>query len=139
MTDEQREKILTMRSQCFSYAAISEATGLPKPTVKSYCQRNDLGERYLLNITEREKNICPQCGGPVEQTSRTKPRRFCSSQCRQTWWNSNPGLVNRKAVYEFRCANCGKRFLAYGNRGRKYCSHACYVAMRFGGGAVDDA
>ena len=39
---------------------------------------------------------------------------------------------NRKAVYHFVCACCGEPFTAYGNENRKYCSHSCYIAGRFG-------
>lgn len=51
---------------------------------------------------------------------------------RQSWWNAHPELVNRKAVYEFTCAYCGKRFSAYGNAHRKYCCHDCYIEGRYG-------
>ncbi len=57
-----------------------------------------------------------------------------SDKCRTVWWNSHPEAVNRKAVYSFTCAHCGKPFTAYGNAGRKYCSHACYIADRYKGG-----
>ena len=42
-------------------------------------------------------------------------------------------LVKRKAVYTFTCPACGKEFTVYGNSHRKFCSHACYIAYRFGG------
>jgi hypothetical protein len=29
------------------------------------------------------------------------------------------------------CVHCGKEF--HGRSGRKYCSHRCYIAERFGG------
>ena len=32
--------------------------------------------------------------------------------------------------------NCGLPFTAYGNSKRKYCSHECYIAARFKGGAA---
>ncbi len=35
---------------------------------------------------------------------------------------------------EYRCPRCGSTFRAYRNRNRKYCSHECYIADRFGGG-----
>ena len=38
------------------------------------------------------------------------------------------------ACVSTRCARCGKPFTAYGNAGRKYCSHSCYIADRFKGG-----
>ena len=134
MTDMQREKILAMRRQYFSYTTIAEAVGMTKDAVKSFCQRNDLGERYVQRVAEKGSDVCPQCGGPVEQTSRTKRKRFCSAACRQAWWNANADLVRRKAVYEYTCARCGKPFAAYGNANRKYCCHACYTAARFGRG-----
>ncbi len=33
---------------------------------------------------------------------------------------------------QFTCACCGRYFTAYGNNHRKYCSHGCYIAGRFG-------
>lgn len=39
-----------------------------------------------------------------------------------------------KANYECICEYCGKTFLSYGNKNRKYCSHSCYINDRFGGG-----
>lgn len=48
-------------------------------------------------------------------------------------YNSNLDKVNRKANYEFICPHCKKLFSAYGNKKRKYCSHACYIEDRFGG------
>ena len=56
-----------------------------------------------------------------------------SEKCRNKWWNSNLDKVNRKANYEFICPHCKKPFSAYGNKNRKYCSHACYIEDRFGG------
>ena len=60
-----------------------------------------------------------------------KKRRFCCPECRVQWWNSNQDKVNRKAIYSFICPNCGNEFTSYGNAGRKYCSHECYIADRF--------
>lgn len=47
-------------------------------------------------------------------------------------------MLNKKAVYTHTCAGCGREFTAYGNARRKYCSHACYINHRFGGGGADD-
>ncbi len=138
MTNEQREKILVMRRQCYSYSEIAEAVGLKKEAVKSFCQRNNKGEQYVQSIMGKDKNVCPQCGRPVEQSRGSKRKRFCSAICRQTWWNANLCMVNRKAVYDYHCLNCGKPFMAYGNRHRKYCCHACYIRMRFGGDTAND-
>ena len=134
MTTEQREKIYDMRRKGYGYKTIAAAVGLSKDTVKSYCQRNNLGEQFIRNIYVQDKNSCPQCGGPVGQSSGTKPKRFCSSRCRLRWWHDHPELMKRATFYDFRCANCGKVFSAYGNKNRKYCSRDCYFAARFGKG-----
>jgi len=34
-------------------------------------------------------------------------------------------------MYPAVCVRCGKEFLSYGNRKRKYCSHDCYIKARF--------
>lgn len=77
---------------------------------------------------------CPCCGVKVAQNPGRKAKRFCSDKCRNKWWNSRLDQVERKAHYEFVCAYCKKPFTAYGNAGRKYCSHECYIKDRFGGG-----
>ena len=69
----------------------------------------------------------------MAQDPKRKKKKFCSDACRMSWWNKNLDKVNRKAVYEFICPHCQQPFTAYGNAGRKYCSHACYIADRFGG------
>ena len=67
-----------------------------------------------------------------------KPKRFCSPECRQKWWNAHPERVGQKAVYEYVCPGCGQSFTAYGHSHRKYCSHECYVETRFKGGEARD-
>lgn len=81
---------------------------------------------------EATVTTCKACGKPIVQRAGIKELKFCSGTCRQSWWNSHPEMVNRKAVYEFTCACCGKPFSAYGNAHRKYCSHACYIEGRYG-------
>lgn len=137
MTDEQKARIFRMRQKGMSYDAVAEALSLSKNTIKSYCRRNGLsGKRAkTVEIPEESTSFCPNCGKPVRQIPRRKHIRFCSSSCRQKWWNSHLYQVNRKAIYEFTCACCGRPFIAYGNAHRKYCSHACYIKARFKGGA----
>jgi hypothetical protein len=48
------------------------------------------------------------------------------------WWKAHPEQINQKAVYYFSCPYCNKDFTAYGNRTRRFCSHACYINSRFG-------
>ena len=130
MTDAQRAAIADYRANGYGYKKISQLIGVSENTVKSFCRRNDTGT--AAHSASGEKN-CLFCGKPVPQLPGRKEKKFCSDICRNRWWNSNLDLVNRKAMYEFICPTCGKPFSAYGNRNRKYCSHACYIEDRFGG------
>lgn len=133
MTTEQKTRITRMRENGMGYAAIAASLSLSTNTVKSYCQRNGLAGRRASSRKGNEQNseVCPNCGKPVLQIPGRKHIRFCSAACRQEWWNHHLDQVNRKAVYQFTCAGCGKTFTAYGNAHRKYCSHACYIKSRF--------
>lgn len=136
MTDEQKHQIETRRIKGEGYSSIAEALGLSKDTIKSYCRRKNMGGiRAAVHVTASLRDVCPQCGEKLVQLAGRKQARFCSSTCRQTWWNAHPDQVKRKAVYSFTCAYCGKAFSAYGNSHRKYCSHDCYSRARFKRGA----
>lgn len=136
MTNEQKEKIIESRERGYGYSSIASALGLTKNQVSAFCHRSGLaGEKATQAITDKpDFSCCKNCGKPIVQIHGRKQVKFCSDECCQNWWNAHPEAVNRKAVYSFTCACCGKPFTAYGNRGRKYCSHACYIAERFGGG-----
>jgi endogenous inhibitor of DNA gyrase (YacG/DUF329 family) len=132
MTRVQTDRIAALRAAGESYAAIADALGLSENTVKSYCRRNNIGTS-AAPATEPECSCCRQCGKELEQTPGIKTRKFCSSQCHAAWWAAHPDHLHKKAVYRFTCPVCGTEFESYGNKGRKYCSHACYVAARFKG------
>lgn len=122
MTNEQKEEIMRLRMHGHGYADIGRALGISKDTVKSFCRRNGMDN----------KDRCRACGNPIVQKEKTKRRIFCCKSCREKWWTEHANMINRKAFYTFTCAGCGREFTAYGNSKRKYCSHECYVAHRFG-------
>lgn len=126
MTEIEIERINDLRSKGCGYKSIAKELGLPENTVKSYCRRHSV-----------EKTICDNCGVSFPKIKGRKPKRFCCDACRAKWWNAHLHLVKRKAVYSFVCEACGTTFEAYGNNHRKFCSHACYVKFRFGGGNDD--
>lgn len=113
-----------MRSQGYSYGKIAMALGISENTVKTYCRRNRLVKDGVVAVS-----ICKQCGCPMAAGT---TRRFCSDKCRAAWWRSNH-TDKAKTTYEIKCAFCGKPFVSLGNKARKYCSHQCYIAARFGG------
>ena len=136
MTESQKRKIALLRSKSKSYAHISSALGISENTIKSYCRRNKLGADFIKTLQKPGESICENCSNPITSALRAKRKRFCSDKCRMLWWKANPECINQMAIYNFTCARCGTGFSSYGNKGRKYCSHACYVAARFGKEAV---
>lgn len=133
MTNEQQLKIMTLRQQGYGYIKIGQMLGISDNTVRSFCRRNDHDRS-----TKTASVTCKQCGKQIKSISGRKPKKFCSDACRSFWWNHHLEGVNRKAFYDFNCVCCGRPFSAYGNKNRRYCSHACYIAHRFDKGNTRD-
>ncbi len=137
MTLYQKEQLRRMRSEGKSYTKIAACLGLSENTIKSFCQRNNLGgmsatiKAKQADIGKQSINFCKNCGKSIEQQLGRKPRKFCSDECRIAWWNSHTDLVSQKSIYHLECSGCGKPFDSYGNKNRKYCTHACYIQDRF--------
>lgn len=132
MTKEQKNQIDVMRKDGRSYNYIADILGLSKNTVKSYCQRHkENGIAPAPDCMPSSDNFCRCCGKKLQVIPGRKPRKFCSDECRVTWWNCHLDMVNRKANYDFTCVSCGTQFSAYGNAHRKYCCHECYINHRF--------
>ncbi len=139
MTEEQKSQIVKMRQQGRGYVAIAQSLCISENTVKSFCRRKKLNGTAVPKAVSAPimdgMHFCQCCGKEVAQMPGRKEKRFCSDRCRNKWWNSHLDQVKRKANYEFICPHCKKRFKVYGNAGRKYCCHECYIADRFGGEA----
>lgn len=137
MTDNQREQLIKLRMEGKGYGTIAQTLGVSPNTVKSFCRRNELRESSVEGkpvVFSSETTACQNCGRTIQQIAKQKKKRFCCDKCRNTWWNSYLDMVKRKAVYEFDCPHCGKKFHIYGDKRRKCCSHACYIVDRFQGG-----
>ena len=137
MTEAQKMQIANMRSNGLGYKSVANEMNLPYETVKSYCKRHQVSTTVLSNYTEVSQPVnvkgttnCETCGKTIWQVRGRKKKRFCCDACRNKWWNSHLYLVNRKAVYEFVCPWCGKRFHVYGDKHRKYCSINCASSAR---------
>ena len=137
MNGLQKERIKELRSDGPSYSEIAKQVDVSRDAVISFCRRNGLQEikKPISAVETDAKDVCRECGNPLVQIDGMKRRVFCSKECRIKWWREHPEQMNRKAMYQYTCAHCGKPFSAYGNSRRKYCSHACYIADRFGGGS----
>jgi hypothetical protein len=123
MTDAQKSEILTLRAQNVPFNQIAARMGVPKATIKSFCQRLRRGE--AADNAAR----CEYCGKPMLQLPRRKQKRFCSDVCRYAFHNRH--RTGGTAV----CAYCGAEFNTKGNASRKYCGIACSTNARWG--AVD--
>ena len=134
MNDLQRKAIEKLRNKGAGYKAIAQKLGLSVNTVKSHCRRNGLTGKQS-GTDAIEVLFCKKCGKKLTQSVGAKQKSFCSDECRLSWWKEHPEKVKRKAYYELTCAYCQKAFHSYGNKNRKYCSHECYIADRFGGGS----
>lgn len=135
MTDKQKNEIIALRKEGLGYMRISKKLNMSINTVKSYCQRHHLAKpeqiAKAVPIEVTTEHFCPQCGVKVKQNEKRKLKKFCSDKCRMTWWNSHRDMINYSESAQIVCANCHKTFYAY--KGRKYCSHSCYIQDRFGG------
>jgi hypothetical protein len=141
MTSEQKQRIESLRAQGLGYKKISIETGIPEGTLKSYFRRTTdpmpvVAPKPVSPADDQDTKPCQFCGTPVVQNPGRKEKKFCSAECRNRWWNRNKYKVPRKAYHTFLCPTCGEEFSVYGTSGRKYCSHACYIAGRFRGGAL---
>lgn len=135
MTDLQKEQIKKFRIQGLGYGTIAKQMGLSMDTVKSHCKLHGLGS--VRSIHAPALNVdgitcCKNCGIQLVQIKGRKKKMFCCDKCRMTWWNSHGNYVRKKAWHHITCQHCGKAFDVYGNAGRKYCCHECYIADRFG-------
>lgn len=134
MTNIEKKHIFTLRFWGRSYKEIAELLAIKESTVKSYCSRNHLTDRDIEAQTINKAGFCQQCGEPIEQQAKRKPRRFCSDECRVKWWNGHRQLKRHRETRLISCNGCGTAFMVYGNQSRKYCSHECYIHARYGGG-----
>lgn len=128
MNHIQRERIIQLREAGLSYAGIGQTLALSENTVKSYCQRNNLGGSLKVSLSDDEVSQahCINCGTLLNQMAGHRAKKFCSDRCRMAWWNKHPAPLNRKNTRVFACQTCGRSFAANEKRERKYCSRACF-------------
>lgn len=138
MTEFEKQQIQDLRLKGVGYKAIAAVLGISRDSIRGYCKRNGLdGDSKVVSLNIEEKInqnlLCACCGKPIKQKKRGTKRRFCSEECRRTWWKENQDKRNKncKAIYKYICPSCNNEFSCYGNKRRKYCSHNCYIKARF--------
>lgn len=123
---KKKEAVLSMYQHGQRYKEIADILLLSPNTVKSICRRSGIRQ---LQADEFTLGLCRNCGTPLEQNPSTKPKIFCSDYCRYAWWNKTR---NRKP-YRLACYCCGKEFISFGNKKKKFCSQECRRTSRYGG------
>ena len=139
MNNFQREQIWLLRKNGLGYGEVAQVIGLSKDSVKKYCKRHpELKGQGTLPYLMVEKRVqdgtnCPQCFQPMVPNKTGRPKKFCSDRCRINWWKNHQEEHDKEqtAYEEMTCHCCGRSFLSYANPNRKYCSHACYIQIRF--------
>ena len=129
MTNAEKLLIAQQLKQGLGYTDIAKKLGMSVNTVKSYCQRNGLRRSRSTAVPKQADTVCRQCGDALIHTPGRKKKQFCSDACRMHWWHDHREMS--KTARGAKCAACGREFVT--DRAQKYCSHACYIAARFGG------
>ncbi len=127
IAEPEKVAILIMRQQGSSYRQIAEHLMLSPNTVKSICRRSDV---KLLQPATSAIDVCKNCGASLPPNVSGRKRTFCGDKCRYAWWNR----TRSKRPYRLTCYRCGKEFISYGNRKRKFCGRECYIFSRYGEG-----
>lgn len=127
MTNREKLLITQQRRQGLGHTEIALKLGMSVNTVKSFCQRN--GIKPICKSAGTGNDTCRQCGSTLEHTPGKKKKQFCSDACRLRWWHDHRDMS--RTAKSAKCAACGWEFIT--DRVQKYCSHACYIAARFGG------
>lgn len=127
ISSQEKQAILTMRQQGHTCPEIASTLLLSPNTVKSICYRSGIGTQQPKAL---DVHTCKNCGNSLQQVTGTKKRSFCSDKCRYSWWNQH----RSRRPYRMICYQCGKEFISYGNKKRKFCSRECYNLSRYGEG-----
>ncbi|MCR5486346.1 MAG: RNA polymerase subunit sigma-70 [Lachnospiraceae bacterium] len=131
MKKEMMEQIIGLRKQGMSYQQITDAVGVKRATVRYVCYKHGLSGR-AKDLMIQEGKLCASCGAPIVQPAGGgRRRRFCSVECRRKWWKEHPEMSSQLPVRHLTCLCCGKPFISFGPKERKYCSRDCYIEHRF--------
>ena len=85
MTTQQISTLISMRNLGAGYLKIANVLGVPKDTVKKYCQYHGI----RCTDDSIKKPLCPCCGIELVSIPGKKSKRFCSDRCRYIWHNAN--------------------------------------------------
>lgn len=85
MSSSQKDLIIAYRAQGLPYREIAKKTHTSETFCRTVWSRNELAKKQEVQTIE--KGICRYCGNPVDCLTGAKPKQFCSSQCRDKYFN----------------------------------------------------
>lgn len=124
--DQEKQYIVEQRAMGQTFAQIGKELGKTEDAVRMVFNRivnTDLKD-FASPKTTTER--CVYCGRPLTKNHKGEKRKFCSSRCRNAWWNEK----RRKVPYKNICEHCGRAFISFGNPDRRFCSRKCFMESR---------
>lgn len=130
LDETTKERIILLRSHGVAYARIARHLEINTNSVKTFCLRNNvIPHPDVEQVSDPTGVWCLQC---YERINLRAGSKFCSEECRRTWWKNHPEQKNHTSrTRALTCRECGASFEVYAQNQRKFCSHACYVRHRF--------
>ncbi len=132
MNEQKKTEIMRLRKNGLGYKKIATILSLSTNTVKSFCRRKEI-EKKESESKDTEGSVCLLCKEKLMHIKGKRKKKYCSTTCRMKWWHTHLDKVNKKSYTAHICLYCQTAFQSYANGNRKYCSHSCYIASRFGG------
>ena len=152
MTDTEKRTAERMRAEGCSYNMISQTLGISLSTVKSHIRRRakkdpqievvrkPSANTVVLRLSDSEPTTppppvgirCKRCGAPLVNTPGHRQKTFCDKSCQERYWREHRNISLCASLVSCTCPGCGKEILDYKGHHRKYCSHQCYIAVRYG-------
>lgn len=152
MTDTEKRTAERMRAEGCSYNMISQTLGISLSTVKSHIRRRAKKEPQIevvgkpsantvvLRLSDSEPTTppppagirCKRCGATLVNTPGHRQKTFCSKSCQERYWREHRNISLCASLVSCTCPGCGKEIFDYKGHHRKYCSHQCYIAVRYG-------
>ena len=134
MTDAQKEQVRYLRCEGLGYGAIATRLGISRIRSRAFAAATTSPEW----LPKEPVVVCRNCGRPLPQYPKRKQRKFAPRLAAAHGGSCTRSLSIKPPSIRPPCAHCGQEFQSYGNRKRKYCSHACYIAARFQKGGTHD-
>lgn len=119
MRKQEKDKIIKLRMEGLGYGKIATILNLPKSTISSFCKTLD-----------QISSVCLLCGTKLKQTAGHRQKKFCSNNCKLSYYKQNKNEIRRRPNYEVDCACCHHKFFTYKSLNRKYCSWDCFLKSK---------